>query len=99
MNRWLDGTATPRGGVGFAHDAEPFNMHAELERVWTSARARARAADGCGSQCKKWALSHTNSYWYVRPSFLEAILAVIAVIAVLAPESSHRRSARESPHS
>jgi hypothetical protein len=66
MTRWLDGTAAPRGGVGYAHDAGPFNMHAELERVWTSARARARAADGCRSQCKKWAPSHTNSYWYVR---------------------------------
>lgn len=33
MNRWLDGTAAPRGGMGYAHDAGPFNMHAELERV------------------------------------------------------------------
>ena len=29
--RWLHGTAASRGGMGDAHSAGPFNMHAELE--------------------------------------------------------------------
>jgi hypothetical protein len=67
VRRWLHGTAAPRGGMRYAHSAGPFNKHAELERVWTSARARARAADGCSLPCKKWDLSHTNIDWYMRP--------------------------------
>jgi len=44
----------------------PFNNYAELEHpIGARDLARVTRGNGYARKCKKWALSHTNTYWYV----------------------------------